>query len=64
MKGPAVDSATAEAVHKGVFLILLATLWFVLMNTCAKVSSVAHGPVVMAGGRGGDCQQPVHSAAG
>jgi len=49
MKGPAVYSATAEAVHKGVFLILLATLCIVLMNTCAKFSSVAHGPVEMAG---------------
>ncbi len=57
MKGPAVDSATAEAVHKGVFLILL-------MNTYAKVSSVAHGPVEVVFYRGGDCQQPVHSAAG
>ena len=52
MKGPAVDSATAEAVHKGVFLILLATLCIVLMNTCAKVSSVAHGPVEMVFYRG------------
>jgi len=64
MKGPAVDSATAEAVHQGVFLILLATLCIVLMNTCAKVSSVAHGPVEIGRDRGGDCQQPVHSAAG
>ena len=52
MKGPAVDCATAEAVHKGVFLILLATLCIVLMNTCAKVSSVAHGPVEMVFYRG------------
>ena len=49
MKGPAVDSATAEAVHRAVFLILLATLCIVLMNTCARVSRVAHGSVVMAG---------------
>jgi len=32
MKGPAVGSATAEAVHKGVFLIMLATLCIVLMK--------------------------------
>ena len=47
-----MDSATVEVVHKGVFLILLATLCIVLMNTCAKVSSVAHGPVEMVFYRG------------
>lgn len=52
MKGPALDGATVEVVHKGVFLILLATLCIVLMNTCAKVSSVAHGPVEMVFYRG------------
>ncbi|WP_372683518.1 DMT family transporter [Desulfosarcina sp.] len=52
MKGPAAGGTTVEAVHKGVFLILLATLCIVLMNTCAKVSSVAHGPVEMVFYRG------------
>jgi drug/metabolite transporter (DMT)-like permease len=52
MTAAAVDPAAAEAVHKGVFLILLATLCIVLMNTCAKVSSVAHGPVEMVFYRG------------
>lgn len=52
MKGQAVDRTIAEAVHKGIFLILLATLCIVLMNTCAKVSSVAHGPIEMVFYRG------------
>jgi len=63
MTGPAVGCTTAEAFHKGVFLILLATLCIVPMNTCAKVSSAAHGPLEMAACRGGDCQQPIHSPA-
>jgi len=41
-----------EQVCTGVFLILLATLCIVLMNACAKVSSVAHGPVEMVFYRG------------
>ncbi|BBO84808.1 membrane protein [Desulfosarcina ovata subsp. sediminis] len=43
-----MDRATA----KGVFLILLATLCIVLMNTCARVSSIHHGPVEMVFYRG------------
>ncbi|WP_054700857.1 DMT family transporter [Desulfosarcina cetonica] len=43
-----MDRTTA----KGVLLILLATLCIVLMNTCAKASSVSHGPVEMVFYRG------------
>lgn len=43
-----MDRTTA----KGVLLILLATLCIVLMNTCAKASSVSHGPVEMVFDRG------------
>ena len=52
MKGMTADCVAAEGLHKGVLLILLATLFIVLMNTCAKVSSVAHGPVEMVFYRG------------
>lgn len=37
---------------KGIWLILLATLGIVLMNTCAKVSSAVHSPVEMVFYRG------------
>ena len=33
--------------YKGIILILVATLVIVLMNTCAKMSSLAHGPLEM-----------------
>ena len=46
------NSTDASAVHKGIFLILLATLCIVLMNTCARASSVAHSPVEMVFYRG------------
>lgn len=52
MKEPAIDLTAAAGVHKGVFLILLATLCIVLMNTCAKASSVTLGPVEMVFYRG------------
>ena len=39
-------------VHKGVVLILVATLGIVLMNTCAKISSPAHDPIEMVFYRG------------
>ncbi len=39
-------------VRKGVLLILLATLCIVLMNVCAKASSVVHSPVEMVFYRG------------
>lgn len=52
MKVSGIDPPTAGDVHKGVFLILLATLCIVLMNTCARASSVAHGPVEMVFYRG------------
>ena len=41
-----------EEPAKGILLILLATLCIVLMNTCAKASSLAHGPVEMVFYRG------------
>lgn len=47
MKVRRADRAVPEGVHRGIFLILLATLCIVLMNACAKVRSVAHGPVKM-----------------
>ena len=34
-------------MNKGVVLILVATVGIVLMNTCAKMSSPAHGPIEM-----------------
>ena len=34
-------------IYKGVILILTATLGIVLMNTCVKMSSLAHGPIEM-----------------
>jgi drug/metabolite transporter (DMT)-like permease len=52
MKGPIVDRYAGAHFHTGVFLILLATLCIVLMNACAKTSSVAHGPVEMVFYRG------------
>ena len=39
-------------IHVGIFLILLATLCIVAMNTCARASSAAHGPVEMVFYRG------------
>jgi drug/metabolite transporter (DMT)-like permease len=39
-------------VYKGVVLILTATFSIVLMNTCAKMSSSAHGPIEMVFYRG------------
>ena len=38
--------------YKGVVLILVATFGIVLMNTCAKMSSPAHGPIEMVFYRG------------
>jgi len=38
--------------YKGVLLILMATFCIVLMNTCAKLSSAAHGPIEMVFYRG------------
>lgn len=38
--------------YKGVALILVATVSIVLMNTCAKMSSPAHGPIEMVFYRG------------
>ena len=52
MKASGVDCSPTGDVHKGVFLILLATLCIVLMNACARASSVAHGPVEMVFYRG------------
>ncbi|BBO70996.1 membrane protein [Desulfosarcina alkanivorans] len=52
MSGQTVDRPGAEGVYTGVLLILLATLCIVLMNTCAKASSVAHNPVEMVFYRG------------
>ncbi|MBI9084918.1 MAG: DMT family transporter [Desulfobacterales bacterium] len=34
-------------MSQSILLILVATLGIVLMNTCAKVGSVAHGPIEM-----------------
>ena len=34
-------------IYKGIILILTATLGIVLMNTCVKMSSLAHGPIEM-----------------
>lgn len=34
-------------MYKGIALILAATLGIVLMNTCARMSSISHGPVEM-----------------
>jgi len=53
MSGLTRNRPVAAANHKGVTLILLATLCIVLMNTCAKVSSIAHGPIEMVFYRGG-----------
>jgi len=39
-------------IYKGIILILTATLCIVLMNTCAKMSSQAHGPIEMVFFRG------------
>ena len=46
---PPPDKAVCPdpAMTRGVRLILLATLGIVLMNTCAKMGSVAHSPVEM-----------------
>ena len=52
MKALTENPTAAGAVRKGVFLILLATLCIVLMNACARASSVAHGPVEMVFYRG------------
>jgi drug/metabolite transporter (DMT)-like permease len=52
MNGVIANSTDAGAAHKGIFLMLLATLCIVLMNTCARASSVAHGPVEMVFYRG------------
>ncbi len=34
-------------IYKGIILILIATLGIVLMNTCVKMSSLAHNPIEM-----------------
>jgi len=47
MKMGGSDRSSAQTVYKGVSLILVATLCIVLMNTCAKMSSMVHGPVEM-----------------
>jgi drug/metabolite transporter (DMT)-like permease len=52
MNALAENPTAAGAVHKGILLILLATLCIVLMNACARASSVAHGPVEMVFYRG------------
>ncbi|MGD9211839.1 MAG: DMT family transporter [Desulfobacteraceae bacterium] len=41
-----------NVIHKGIVLILVATLGIVLMNTCAKMSSNNHGPIEMVFYRG------------
>ena len=40
------------SVYKGIGLILVATLGIVLMNTCAKMGSLDHGPIEMVFYRG------------
>lgn len=44
---PDKDACPDPSMIRGARLILLATLGIVLMNTCAKMGSVAHGPVEM-----------------
>lgn len=39
--------SSSIALRKGIGLILIATLGIVLMNTCAKMGSLAHGPLEM-----------------
>ncbi len=39
-------------IHRGIALILIATLGIVLMNTCAKMSSDDHGPIELVFYRG------------
>ena len=39
-------------IKKGIILILVATVGIVMMNTCAKMSSPAHGPIEMVFYRG------------
>ena len=51
MKGLAADPTAARS-PKGIVLILLATLCIVAMNTCARASSLVHGPVEMVFYRG------------
>ncbi len=41
-----------KSTYKGIGLILLATLGIVLMNTCAKMGSLDHGPIEMVFYRG------------
>ena len=41
-----------ESLLRGISLTLLATLGIVLMNTCAKMSNLAYGPVEMVFYRG------------
>jgi drug/metabolite transporter (DMT)-like permease len=43
---------TYTNVYKGIILILIATFSIVLMNTCAKMSSLAHDPIEMVFYRG------------
>ncbi len=44
--------AARPDISRGIALILVATLGIVLMNTCAKMSSLAYGPVQMVFYRG------------
>lgn len=52
MSGQAAEPTSGRHNHLGIFLILLATLCIVAMNTCARASSVTHGPVEMVFYRG------------
>jgi len=52
MRAQAAETHSGGHTHWGVFLILLATLCIVAMNTCARASSVTHGPVEMVFYRG------------
>ena len=44
--------AVPESLLRGISLTLLATLGIVLMNTCAKMSSLSYGPIEMVFYRG------------
>ena len=43
---------SSSPVTKGIGLILIATLGIVLMNTCAKMGGLSHGPIEMVFYRG------------
>ena len=52
MSARVASSPAGGHTHLGIVLILLATLCIVAMNTCARASSVTHGPVEMVFYRG------------